>query len=577
MKPLSFSHWRDSIDPTILKRGQAYFRDWVVSDFEEYDAWVYQGFVDGTETYTIRIHCDGSTISNTSCTCLYDHGAICKHIVAGVCALEIFLSEWGYDASDMRPWTKKKKATGRKTITEKLLETYESIPPEKLRAFIIETWEYDRVFRERFLRLVNLQWQTWDFEKDKKKYTTIIRSSIRAAMTRGFVEWNDEATWAEWAYSVLEWCVSSLAIGNLIDVWARCAALMETIYPELENIDGSNGEFSGILEETEQMFQSLCGKCIQEKDLVRQSLFSYLIKQIQSPIYEGWSMWRFFSKIAIICVKTEGEETVLRKALQDIPDDRYDASARVELEMALLEKVGKREEMEKLIDTHLDIDTFRHRRIHEAIERWEYQVAKNLCEEKLQEKSNWNQKIWQAYLLNIAGLEKDTETMKKYLELFFVEYTEWNCYEQLKWMYESPAWKEKVKELIDTIQKKPFFQRSILLEIYKREEMWTDFRTYLQEVCTSQKMGVENCLGILEAWDAEIKKHCGGIYSHLILTLIDTGLISTTGRLTYKSYALWLRRIIKREWEEKITPLMKKWREVYKNRKAMLEEFDEFQ
>ena len=114
-------------------------------------------------------------------------------------------------------------------------------------------------------------------------------------------------------------------------------------------------------------------------------------------------------------------------------------------------------------------------------------------------------------------------------------------------MYDSLAWKEKVKELIDAIQKKPFFQRNILLDIYKREEMWADFRTYLQEVCTSKKMGVDNRLGILEVWDAEIKMHCDDIYSHLILTLIDTGLIGTTGRSTYKSYAQWLRRIIKRE------------------------------
>ncbi len=577
MKSLSLSHWRDSIDPTILKRGQAYFRDWVVSDFEEYDEWMYQGFVDGSEAYTIRIHCDGSTISDTSCTCPYDHGGICKHIVAGICALEIFLSEWGYDASDMRSWTKKKKATGRKTITEKLLETYEGIPPEKLKAFIIETWEYDRVFRERFLRLVNLQWQTWDFEKDKKKYTSTIRSSIRAVMTHGFVEWNDEATAAEWAYAILAEAKNVFESGNIADTWARCAALMETIYPELENIDGSNGEFSTVLAETEALFTELCEKCVLAKSPERSDLFTYLLIQIKSPLYDGWSMWRFFSKIAIICVKTESEETVLRKALQDIPGDRYDASTRVELEMALLEKVGKREEMEKLIDTHLDIDTFRHRRIHEAIERWEYQVAKNLCEEKLQEKANWNQKIWQAYLLNIAGLEKDTETIQKYLELFFIEYSEWNCYDQLKWMYDSFSWKEKVKELIDAIQKKSFSQRNTLLEIYKREEMWTDFRTYLQEVCTSQKMGVENCLGILEAWDAEIKMHCGDIYSHLILTLIDTGLIGTTGRSTYKSYAQWLRRIIKKEGEGKITPFIERWRVVYKNRKAMLEEFDEFQ
>lgn len=144
-------------------------------------------------------------------------------------------------------------------------------------------------------------------------------------------------------------------------------------------------------------------------------------------------------------------------------------------------------------------------------------------------------------------------------------------------MYDSLSWKEKVKELIDAIQKKSFFQRNILLDIYKREEMWADFRTYLQEVCASQKMGVENCLGIFEAWDAEIKMHCGDIYSHLILTLIDTGLIGTTGRSTYKSYAQWLRRIIKKEGEGKITPFIERWRVVYKNRKAMLEEFDEFQ
>lgn len=70
------------IDPTILDRGHAYFSSGQVGEAEELYPGKFEATVFGSVPYTVRITLEGEYVTQYSCTCPYDYGPVCKHVVS---------------------------------------------------------------------------------------------------------------------------------------------------------------------------------------------------------------------------------------------------------------------------------------------------------------------------------------------------------------------------------------------------------------------------------------------------------------------------------------------------------------
>ena len=70
------------IDATILKRGHSYFKKGHVIEFTALSSNEYEAIVSGATEYLVQLTVQNNIIVGYECDCPYDHGPVCKHIVA---------------------------------------------------------------------------------------------------------------------------------------------------------------------------------------------------------------------------------------------------------------------------------------------------------------------------------------------------------------------------------------------------------------------------------------------------------------------------------------------------------------
>lgn len=75
------------IDTIIVMRGKSYFSDGLVEELEETEPEFWQACVQGSGEYDIEIDLSGDEVDQWSCTCPYDRGPVCKHVVATLLAV----------------------------------------------------------------------------------------------------------------------------------------------------------------------------------------------------------------------------------------------------------------------------------------------------------------------------------------------------------------------------------------------------------------------------------------------------------------------------------------------------------
>ena len=91
-----------TVPDTILRRGEDYYESESIFSLVRGTDGVYTGKVDGSsgETYKVKVQTDNTgEVSDYSCTCPYDYGDVCKHIVAVLLAIEASNFREGNDAA----------------------------------------------------------------------------------------------------------------------------------------------------------------------------------------------------------------------------------------------------------------------------------------------------------------------------------------------------------------------------------------------------------------------------------------------------------------------------------------------
>ncbi len=84
---MNLANFETSIPPAILELGQEYFRDKAVDSLEELAQGRWEAIVVGNEEYTVQIAIEDEQVPEWSCTCPYDKGPVCKHVVATLLAI----------------------------------------------------------------------------------------------------------------------------------------------------------------------------------------------------------------------------------------------------------------------------------------------------------------------------------------------------------------------------------------------------------------------------------------------------------------------------------------------------------
>jgi len=125
---ISLSKFESAIDASITTRGHDYFSNGAVSSLKQIkdDSWA--AYVDGTERYKIRVILEGDDVVDYYCSCPYDLGPVCKHIVAVLYELRNLL----YGQNKKSEKTEKSSKTKQEITPQESLEQVLSHMPRKL-------------------------------------------------------------------------------------------------------------------------------------------------------------------------------------------------------------------------------------------------------------------------------------------------------------------------------------------------------------------------------------------------------------------------------------------------------------
>lgn len=581
------------LNETIVKRGRDYFRKERVQDLEEVDDGVWRALVEGSEVYDTTVTIKEDEITKHRCSCPYDLGEFCKHEIALLYAIKQYLdSENGDEDGSLQ----KRKGAGtgprlkRKTVKDRIDTALDAISPDVLRQIVLEHAQKDRVFRSLLLHKAPLA----SGDDLKEMYVERIRSSMAAAGGRngdiGYWETSQAIVGAE---ELLQDAKSMIERKEYETAFVAIQALLESLYPALQEVDDSNGEFGGSIEETWSLFHSLAESIKNSEGLV-QSALGYCLKQAPRKMYKGWSADHDFFRVAATLVETDEQQQDLFKSIdhtlarnrkeQGKEDDAhylsdYDQEKLLEIKLGVLKKRGS-QEADAMLKEHLSIPSFREIELERLMMQKEYKEAKWLAEEgvdlAVKKSHGGTARNFEEWIVRIAEQEGDVRTMQKLLKKFFLSGHTSADYERLKRTYAGSAkeWSAACEEIVASLKKQHDIH--VLLDLYIAEYRWGDFLTSLLKECRKkQKNAWEygTSIAFLEHYEKVMREHFPDQLIKLYAEAVPRALLaSASGRTHYQYVCRALRRMRKWGAEEIVKRIKDDLCKKYSNRRALLDE-----
>ena len=568
---MNLNDFEQHIDFTILGRGKDYFINGAVSDPEEIEPGHWFASVYGSDVYSagIVLDPDDQEILDWHCSCPYDHGPVCKHVVA----LLYTLSE---NAIENGNRTVNNKAGSSKPAN--FQEIIDGVSKEELWKFIQEGMKADPQLKNRFL----VHFAEHATGKDpQRKYRTLIKGCYNQALQRSgydYIDYYSAAIFTRPLYELNEKADQLLALENIQESLAICKSLIEEVSGVIDTIDDSDGGAGNVITFS---FDTLSKMIAEAGFNEKEELFDWCLQEYSKTKYGDFGFEHHFLELMPgLVVNPEQEERFLN--LIDKKVDIVNASNYSEYGIKMLvrakvdyfKRSGRDKEAEELINRYSHIAEFREMQVEIALESGNTDLAKELCLEGVdigkKEKHFGNINRWYEWLFEIAKNQEDISEIRKYAEiLLFKNHFNMVWYRQLKASWPSGKWAEKCEEIIDRIKGNDMewwrWRSDSLAEIYI-EEGYSERLLRLARLNSNDIRFIRQYAG-----------HLADDYPEEILTFYENAIKSfaeQTGRKYYREASRYLKEMSELEGgNDKACLLCKELLQTYNNRPAMKDEF----
>lgn len=569
---IPLSKFESDIDSVIVSRGEEYFYDEAVRGLKQLknDEWI--ASVEGTEIYKVRVSLKGKNVYDYSCSCPYDMGPACKHIVAVLFAIREELGN-GLKVQKKQKLTSKK---GAKSTGETFEQMVSRMPREDLNSIITDYAGQD----PGIVDYISARRTIKASSSNKEEYRQIIQDVVDAVRGRhGYIGYWQASRAVNGAEMVLDKAQEFLEKKHPDRALLICQCVLEEMVPLLQEADDSNGAIGGVIGSA---FEDLY-ECAHQAENVkntgfRKELLEYLLKDCGHKRYEGWSDWRWeLLRIAGGVVQTRQEQDKLFNRIDEVEDkysykgewSRYDHERANVIKMSVIERLGTKEDTEAFLNQNLDCAPLREHAIERARKRKDYVLAKKLALDGLaQDKARGLPGLiskWERYLLDIAEAQKDYPEIKKYALRIFLDSNDFTFYDRYKKCFTKKEWPQEAQKIIDAIKcSKDGRNFSLALpQIYIREERWQDLMDFVRE---------RNSAGTLENFTKYLTPHFPDELAKVYEKVIVENLAPPLGRGNYQYLCRFLRRLHKLGDKDRVKRLVADLSAKYNNRPAMLEE-----
>jgi uncharacterized Zn finger protein len=133
---MTIDNFEDHIEPKILDRGFDYYEQDYVRQVKQIATGEFTAKVMGSYPYNVYLRFDDKTVEMHTCSCPYEYGDVCKHIVAVL--YYIADAEMLDEVIEILP-------------TEDLQNILNAVSEAQLREFVLKYAKLNRSFRKDFL------------------------------------------------------------------------------------------------------------------------------------------------------------------------------------------------------------------------------------------------------------------------------------------------------------------------------------------------------------------------------------------------------------------------------------------
>lgn len=534
-----------------FERGLEYFQQGRVTDLKQFGKRI-MATVAGTDDYKVTIHTDTEDIE-ASCTCPYDWGGYCKHIVATLIAL----------SEDYR----KVKRKGEKE-EQKIEAILNNLFLDELRRFLMAEFEKNPSLREHFTIYFSGKGSKRRSIHDYKREINLL---YREADGRhGYIEYGNEINFSY----ICDLADRYLRAGNPLEAASIYQALSEVIAKNMENVDDSDGYYGGEFDQAIESFTA----CINEAGLDHKEKRHYIdyffAKYIEND--PDYFQANYDCALREICQSREDLEYwkgLLEPHLPgDLPDQNqwimhYQAERLIRMQLYILDKVNDKEGFYDLVQRYYCKGRdfcllYAHRLERDGRSR----EAVKIAEEGLCLFPDHLTKELRRFLNRFYETEFP-QRYKQNLITLFVQDRQWSDYDRLKELCsqeEQEEWDRVFSAIISELSKGRFGSKDTIIHIYLREGM---FAQALEQVLAQRS------LSTLSHYHKELSVRYPEEYFNACKELIMPFAESRTGRPHYRSIVGYLRQMKQIEgFEDEFKELVSLLKNKYSNRPAFLDE-----
>ena len=566
---LSLLNFEQQIDETILKRGLSYFKKGCVEEVDALGHGDYEATVEGTDTYTVRLHLDGDNVTELSCTCPYDKGPVCKHMAAVLFHLQ--KEKLGIENLPEQGTRRKPK---KESDTQLMTKLVEQLSREDLQAFVRQICVQFKDIRQLFLA----QHMQLQYSSPKELYSRKIEAFIKmCSANQNFIEYREAQILGDHVESIANEADTKLKNG---DQWAAlyaAQAIIDNMIDALSYADDSSGAISSCIEHAFDILSSLSQSDLDQT--IRQELFRLLVDYHSTNKLQGWD-WHFTClDLAINIVESDEEKAQVKNLLGAFTPDNtawnWDYEQAQILTVKFIRKTEGNKAATRFMEDHISIPELRATLIQEAIEKSDYARAEQLATDgvkEAQELAPNNISRWLDFLLTIYIHTDNDQGIIQIATSMLVNHNE--RFHPMEFYYTllqnsvpPKQWQAHVDKIIATIraQKDYWSTYHSLARIYIWENRRDDLLALVRQYPTFSHIAqAEEYLADSHA------EQLSELYKETILLFLQ----QNVNRSAYQEACRYIRHIIKLGQRPMATELIRQLKTLYPTRRALLEELN---
>jgi hypothetical protein len=507
------------IDEIILKRGYDYFRRGLVETTVKLSPGHYTAIIQGSEPHQAEVTIHNEIVTDSSCTCPYDMGPVCQHVVALLFELQEELKEL-------------KMQRGKPSDDPLIAQFPHHIDDES-----------------------------------KSTYVQRVKSILTPVKGRhGFIEWDRMIAVERAVNELLVTARKHLELKNFRTALLISSAVLEEMTKALQFADDSNGGIGGNIMEALNILDLAASEDLPEEQ--RKWLFDDILATVNKRVLKGWDWDLGVLFIAAKVMQGDKEASILMKLTETIPRSEFENEHVEELVSFILRRSGRLAEAEKFEASHMENPVFREQAIIMALENGDLDKAKEIAQEGLRLDQKTRPGLadeWTDWLLKIAIEHQDTETIIAHARYLLPQpnrdHTQY--YQILKSYVTESEWSLFVTQLIKQLSAMGGYDDLTLVAwICVQEERWET----LLDVC-SQHFSLRDIREYEKYLAPRYPLELAGLYKQGILEVLE----KKPGRANYREAARYIKRMKKIGAVILAEGLIKQIKEKYRLRRALME------